>query len=97
MKYTCGVQSGCTASVVKLSNRLQGQNIRAHGTRDEAFRCAQAELRRLDYKRLSSRAWEPPDGGPIRILTKPIRFGYAFRKGKEGRFMPRRGGFVGSY
>ena len=37
----------------------------------------------LGYKAVGSRAFSPPDGGPIVILTKKTRFGGRLRRGKS--------------
>ena len=63
---------------------------KAHSSHEDVFKCmARYLVRVLGYKRMGSRDFAPPDGGPIRILTKKIRYGGLLVYGKEqARFMP---------
>lgn len=41
------------------------------------------------YTQISQREFEPPDGGPVRVLSKKSHYGERLRLGKEGgRHMP---------
>jgi hypothetical protein len=70
---------------------------KTHSSSIDAFNCTRRYMvRQQGYTPVGSRAFSPPDGGPILILTKKIRFGGMMRRGKsEGvgrgaaRFMPR--------
>jgi len=48
------------------------------------------------YEDIGGRCFRPPDGGPIRMLTKKSRFGASLRLGKLGeRWMPKSRGRSG--
>ena len=99
----CGVpREHCTGYKVPVSSGL-GKDTWAHGDRASAFRCKRNYLVKvLGYTQVGNREFSPPDGGPILVLTKKIRFGGRLRKGKRGtghsgtRDMPakRTGGLV---
>ena len=68
--------------------------IKAHQTSGEAFACYRRYLVSiLGYKQVGPREFSPPDGGPIRVLTKRSRFGGQLRGGKhaEGQRQTDRG------
>ena len=95
-RILCGVpvaSCGGTGYVTK-----QQISPKAHGSRDEAFRCMRRHLIAQGYVPIGPREFRPPDGGCILVLTKKSRFGGRLRTGKraEGgtttsRFMPDRG------
>ena len=98
-RYACGVPTNeCIGSLAPVKRPLALPM--AHGTREEAFRCMVASLKRRGYTRIGGREYAPPDGGPILVLAKKIRFGGRLRRGKsaEGgktkRVMPERGGGI---
>jgi hypothetical protein len=74
----------------------QALSKKAHASRVEAFRCMRKHLMRQGFTQIGPREFRPPDGGPIRVLTKKARFGGLLRQGKAGeeggmsssRFMP---------
>jgi len=39
------------------------------------------------YHQIGMREFSPPDGGPVRVLTRPSHFGGRLRMGKEGSRM----------
>jgi len=93
--YLCGVPfEHCMAPMKDCSASLRDRHYRtgalkAHSSRDESFRCCVHYLTKvLGYKRVGGREFSPPDGGPIRVLTKKIRFGGRLRGGKQERAMP---------
>ena len=107
-RYACGTPSAhCGAKKVSVSAGLtQTSQSRTHSTPEEAFRCHRAYLIDVEgYKMLDGRALSPPDDGPVRVLTKPSRFGARLRGGKGSRWMSnvkikgdgRRAGNVASY
>lgn len=96
--YVCGTEgSKCSGTLTNLTKMLG--TGKTHATAMEAFTCHRSWLVSLGYTPVGSRALAPPGHGPIRVLTKPSRFGAVLRTGKEAtRSMPmrRRGGYVGS-
>lgn len=95
--YLCGTPAAyCTGSLTPLNHGLEKEGLRAHSSTDESFKCAKRALLAQGYTQVDSRSFQPPDGGPIRVLTKKIRFGGKMRNGKEGtRNMPhKRGGGI---
>ncbi len=94
--FLCGVPSSlCIGGAVKGFNHSLVLPPKAHGSAEEAFNCKAHSLIKQGYTRIAPREFRPSDGGPIKILTKPIRFGCRLRMGKEGtRHMPRSGGGV---
>jgi hypothetical protein len=94
--YLCGVSKEyCTGMLTPLNHSLP-EGTRSHSSTTEAFRCAKNSLLAQGYTQVDARAYQPPGGGPIRVLTKKIRFGGKMRNGKEGtRNMPhKRGGGI---
>lgn len=96
--YLCGTPSEyCVGKLALLSNGLKNKGLRSHQTSVEAFNCFKKSLLARGYVQIDSRAFQPPEGGPIHVLTKQSRFGARMRPGKEGtRNNPagRRGGGV---
>ena len=90
-----------------MSSMIRSSITRFHHTSEQAFKCHAADLLRQGFKQIGTREFAPPDGGPIRVLTKKSRFGGLLRGGKSGeakggpptRAMPvgRTGGFIGRY
>lgn len=88
----CGVPwAYCGGAVVKTN---MGTN-KVHGSHKQAFECHVNYLMNIrGYTRIGQREFKKDDE-PIRVLTKPIRFGYRLRPGKEGsRDMPEEGGAI---
>jgi hypothetical protein len=101
--HLCGVpKEHCASGLVQLSNSLKGKGLCGHPSAMEAFKCHGNYLVKTGWERLSSREYRPPrlpngeSGGPIRVLTKPCRFGAKMRPGKGTRSMPsnRTGGAI---
>jgi len=91
--HLCGTpREHCGGAPATMNAMLKGgQTSKAHLTAEQAFACYRNYL--VNVKGYTcpddSRALHPPDGGPVRILTKPTRFGAKMRNGKEGtRNMP---------
>lgn len=84
----CGVpQEYCTGGTLNTDQRLG--TTKSHGSHEQAFKCMRHYLMEvLGYTQAGSREFRPPDGGPVRVLTKKIRFGGNLRAGKGDRFMP---------
>lgn len=100
--YACGVPvEFCGGGLCKLNNGMRP--MQAHQSSVEAFNCHKAFLLKKGYKVVDSRAFAPPDGGPIQVLTKRCRFGVRLRNGKEGtrnmanKKFGNRGGVVASF
>ena len=95
-RVLCGVPNvSCTGSAYITKQQIPPK---AHGSRDEAFRCMVKYLKSEGYERIGPREFRPPGGGYIKVLNKKSRFGGLLRTGKraEGgttssRFMPDRG------
>lgn len=90
--YLCGTpREFCTGSPTTVNSGLRGKDVsKTHGSPEGCFGCCKNYLVNvLKYVKVDSRAFAPPDGGPVRVLTKPCRFGAKLRNGKEGtRNMP---------
>jgi len=86
----CGTPDNeCSGGNMRTSNSYRGLR-KAHGSHTEAFNCYKKYLLKQGYEQIGSREFRPPDGGPIRVLTKKSRFGGKMRKGKLGeRWMPK--------
>lgn len=83
--FLCGTPNdGCCGKQAILCNSLKNKGLGAHQTSVEAFNCYKKYLLSRGYTVVDSRALQPPDGGPIHILTKKSRFGARMRPGKEG-------------
>ena len=100
--YLCGCpQADCKASSVGSSSGVSrgAKNIKAHASREDAYRCFVRYLESTGHIRLSPREFETPQG-TILLLNKRTHFGAELRggkseaaNGKPSRFMPRtRGG-----
>jgi|SRR6185312_4568566 len=88
--HLCGVPSEhCSGGLAQLSNGLKGRGLRCHAGPVEAFKCHGNYLVKIGYERISSREYRK-EGEPIRVLTKPSRFGAKMRPGKGTRSMPSR-------
>ena len=74
----------------KLITDQQLHTAKCHMNHSDAFRCyAHYLVHVLGFTRLSSREFQNPDGGPIRILTRQSKFGSKLKTGKlQERFMP---------
>jgi hypothetical protein len=88
-KHLCGVPAQyCCGSTSITSKSIQG-NPKLHNSSQEAMRChGRYLINVLGYQKMGAREFSPPDGGPIRVLTKSSRFGARMRPGKGGRNMP---------
>lgn len=98
-RYLCGVPpDDCRGSAAILSAGFKAKGYKIHNTSTEAFNCMKQHLLKQGYTQVDSRAFSPPGGGPIRVLTKKSRYGAKMRPGKGGRNMPsgRTGGIVTS-
>lgn len=69
-----------------------------HNSSGDSFDCHANHLVKIGFKKLSSREYENPDTGAVRILTKRSRFG-AFsppgKRGEAGDQTPTKGGRPG--
>lgn len=95
--HLCGVSKEyCTGTLQPLNHSLDKDDLRVHSSSEGAFNCMRNSLLAQGYTQVDARAFQPPGGGPIRVLTKKIRFGGKMRNGKEGtRNMPhKRGGGI---
>ena len=90
LRVLCGVpKEYCIGGPLVTKQMLNTD--KCHGSHDDAFRCMAHYLTKvLGYTRIGGREFRPPDGGPIKVLTKKIRYGERIVAGKEGRFMPER-------
>lgn len=95
--YLCGVdREHCTGTLTALNHGLEKLELKVHSSTTESYNCKKHSLLKQGYTQIDSRAFQPPGGGPIQVLTKKIRFGGKMRNGKEGtRVMPhKRGGGI---
>ncbi len=83
--FMCGTpKDKCIGSPESVNAALAGPR-KLHVSSQAAFDCHKKYLMSLGYTQVNdSRALSPPDGGEVRILTKPSRFGARLRNGKEG-------------
>lgn len=90
--YLCGVpKDKCAGSDAQVNVGLGGKR-KVHSSSEGAFNCHKNYLLTQGYTQLDSRAFSPPDGGEVRVLTKPSKW-TALRRGKEGtRVMPKHKG-----
>ena len=91
-RYLCGTpEKECQGALTSVSPKWKGSH-KTHGTREDAMRCYRHHLiNNLGYLAGdSTRELIAPDGRRL-ILSKPSHFGGLMRRGKENRFMPRRG------
>ena len=94
-RYLCGTpDNSCTGSHAVLWEHIG--KTKTHSSHEEAFACYRRYLVEQGYTPIGSRAYSPPDGGPILVIDKKSRFGGWLRRGKsEGvgrgasRYMPR--------
>ena len=93
-RVLCGVPAlQCTGGSYITDQALSDK---AHSSRLEAFKCMRKYLTKQGFTQIGPREFRPPDGGPIRVLTKKSRYGGLLRQGKSGeegrmggsRFMP---------
>lgn len=89
-QYACGVPAErCCGSICKSNKWVASQIKKAHGSSQAAFDCMKNYLIKQGYTKIGSREFSPPDGGPVRVLTKKRRYGARMRQGKEsGRVRP---------
>lgn len=93
--YMCGVEKDLCTGTATPMNHGMGQGNKTHTSPESAFSCMRKSLLVQGWTQLGSREFQPPGGGPIRILTKKTRFGGRMRNGKEGtRNQPIRGGGI---
>jgi hypothetical protein len=83
----------CTGGLTSTDQLIQGRkSFRGHSTRPEAFGCMRRHLLKSGWSQIGAREFSPPDGGPIRVLTKKSHYGGLMVLGKGGesgkRFMP---------
>jgi hypothetical protein len=84
--FMCGTpKEHCSGSPGNVNAALGG-NRKIHGSSEEAFKChKQYLIDKMGYTQGDdARALHAPNDGPVRILTKPSRFGAKLRNGKEG-------------
>jgi hypothetical protein len=97
-KYFCGVEQHlCGGSTFIGSGSMKASRLKVHASPEAAHACMGSALVKEGYTKLDNCTFRPPDGGPVRVLTRPGRFGARLRSGKEGsRHMPakRTGGVV---
>jgi len=80
-RYLCGVpREHCRGALVTAPHKA---GMKVHGSSTEAFNCMTKYLLKQGYTRVGGREFRPPNGGPIRVLTKKSRFGGALRRGKN--------------
>jgi len=88
-RIICGVpKEHCTGGHLQTDQVFTTN--KAHSNHVDAFNCmARYLVKVLKYTRIGSRDFAPPDGGPVRTLTKKMRYGGLLVYGKEHtRFMP---------
>jgi hypothetical protein len=82
-RYACGVPTNdCCGGIARMGP--SGLSItKCHCTTEEAFKCYRRYLIKQGWKEVRSRVFEPPGGGPLRILDKKSKFGAPLRRGKS--------------
>lgn len=85
-KALCGTPiEYCSGARLPTSQGIKAAVGKVHALPEEAFAChANYLVKILGYRRIGNREFEPPDGGPIRVLTRKSRFGGRLRAGKGG-------------
>jgi len=94
----CGTpKEHCSGGQATVNAMLRGASPKIHQNHSQAYRCYRNYLIRvLGYEGLGRREFRPPNGGPIRFLTRKSRFGASLRYGKEqARWMPKEKGRSG--
>lgn len=100
----CGVPAAhCTGGKVASNAFLRTTAPTAHQSHSEAYKCHRRYLVRvLGYEDIShetAHTFRPPpgvNGGYLRVLTRPSKFGARVRAGKDGqRWMPKMRGRSG--
>lgn len=95
-KVLCGVPyEHCKGSTLITDQHFStnaapsGAN-KCHVSHEDAFKCMANYLTSvLGFTRISSREFQNPDNGPIRILTRQSKYGAHLRTGKlQQRYMP---------
>lgn len=99
-RILCGVpREFCNGQEVKtdqtLSQTQKGKLIKCHTGRAAAFSCMRRYMKTQGWRQVGSKEFAPPNGGPIRVLTRPGRYGARLRAGKGSkeagsRYMPAR-------
>lgn len=100
-RILCGTpELECSAGLVGASHGLH-LSIKAHSTRDEAFKCYTRWLKKTGYVQIGPREFTSPVDGTCLVLTKRSKFGGYLRRGKsaegakgKSRVMPERGGLI---
>lgn len=89
IRVLCGVPKEFCNGTHVISDQ-QYQSDKAHVSHSDAFNCMVRYLTGvLNYTRVGARDFSPPDGGPVRTLTKKSHYGGLLIFGKEQtRFMP---------
>mgnify|MGYP001587424340 CR=1 FL=1 len=84
--HLCGVpHERCKGSRITTNAGMKDKGFRlGHGTPEAAFRCMVNHLVTSGWTRIGSREFAPPGDGPVRVLTKPTRYGATLRSGKGG-------------
>lgn len=90
MTYCGTPQEKCMGKTVKTNHGLSSRVSKAHSTAAEAFTCFTSYLIFQGWIRVGNKEFMSPEGGPIRVLPRPGKFGLRLRKGKEGRVEPHR-------
>lgn len=83
-RHACGVpEYECTGSITQTHQATR----KLHSTSAQAFKCMERYLLSQGYTKVGSREFAAPNDGPVRVLTKKVRYGMAFRPGKPTRWM----------
>ena len=98
-RFLCGTPSDFCCGAFTMFDAALGRcgRSKAHPTRVDAFKCYQKYLLSKGYKKVGTREFLPPDGGPVLLLNRKGKFGGMLRNGKSGvkslsgrnRFMPK--------
>ena len=90
-KYFCQTPSEkCSGGLYEMTKPLK--RTRAHTSPIDGFRCTTRYLLKEGWTQLSKREFLPPNGeGPIRVLSRPGKFGSIARGGKTGEKSSTRG------
>lgn len=82
-RYLCGVpKDNCTGTGVAANQSLH-KFQKVHSSPQEAFACHARHLISQGYVKIGSKEFSKP-GEPVRVLTRPGKFGGVMRAGKTG-------------
>ena len=83
-RHLCGVpKEECTGTGIGANQGL-GKFTKCHSSPQEAFECHARWLKKQGYVQIGKKEFAAPNNGPVRVLTRPGKFGAVMRRGKVG-------------